>query len=176
MDLPVWVVADSARLDEWSVKYAQGGHMPLKPLQVFAQLMLESLSDPEVSSSRELAPQPCITTSSTWLPTIQKRLPHDWAISSTVTTKAVKSDDAMIDCGMWDKRVTLVLEWDHTKLAVLRKLAFSGWQRRLRREFQKYMCTKYGASWLTRVLESRRQAVLKSAREGSEKQLPHSGG
>jgi hypothetical protein len=177
MDLPVWLVNDDSKLAAWNDRYSRGVTMPLKPFQVVLQLLLDSLATPSSEPLvRVQQPLNFVAAKSTWLPAIQKRLPHSWAVATAVTAKAVKSDNALTVTDMWDKRVSLVLPWNHTNMAGLRQLAFGRWQRDLRRDFQRFMRGKYGENWLQRVGRARRQALMQPARVHSAKQSALSGG
>jgi hypothetical protein len=177
-DLPVWLASDEIKLKFWTFRYITGAAMPLKPLQVMTQLFLESLPTGRSDELPLPLPQssPFVAPMFTWLPMTGKRLPHSWANPSSVSDKAVKSDDAVITFEMWDKRVNLVLPWSHPNMAALRALAFGGWQRSLRREFQAFMLSKHGTRWLDKVLAGQRRRLVSPARVESASQPPLTGG
>jgi hypothetical protein len=152
-DLPVWLVNDGAKLDKWTRHHARERCIPLKPLQVMTQLLLESVtpSDSAAPTATKQRPVESLATTSSWLPTIQKQLSHTWADPTAISATVVKADDARIASGVWDKRVSL----EHGRL--LRSIAFGRWQRRLRLDFQRFMSIKHGFSWLGKVLECRRR-------------------
>jgi hypothetical protein len=111
------------------------------------------------------------------LPCIQRELSHAWALADAVSAKALKADNAQIATGVWDKRVSLVLPWNHINMAGLRRLVFGRWQRSLRREFHTHMCSTYGSTWLDPVLECRRRGLLLPAqRESSSPRSLQQGG
>jgi hypothetical protein len=171
MDLPVWLVNDACGLQLWLERHHRGLVFPLKPLQIGLQVLLHDLKGetPEYEPQNALRVQSTEDTpqDSTWLPALNRFLPVSWARIEAVSAKAVKADDAPVPTDMWDRRVTLVLPWDHTNMAGLRTLVFGRWQRLLRLEFQNFMRTEYGATWLETVLTARRLALTEPARVSS---------
>lgn len=177
-DLPVWLANDDDQLKSWTVRCTTGVVMPLKPLQAMTQLFLESLP---VESLDELdvpvaQASPFVASTFTWFPLLGKRLSHSWANPSSVSDKAVKSDDASVAFAIWDKRVSLVLKWSANNMTALWGLAFGRWQRSLRREFQAVMMAKYGPRWLEKVLAGRRRRLVSPVRGESVSQLSLTGG
>jgi hypothetical protein len=165
MDVPVRLVNDSTGLAVWVARHAAGLVFPLKPLQ------MATVQDDPVQPADE---HPSLVT---WLPCVQRELSHAWALADAVLAKALKADNAQIATGMWDKRVSLVLPWNHTNMAGLRRLVFGRWQRSLRREFHTHMCSTYGSARLDRVLECRRRDLLLPAqRESSSPRSLQQGG
>jgi hypothetical protein len=122
LDLPVWLVQDTDKLSFWTSRHSKGLVMPLKPLQIMSQLLLDSLlpagsdSDPVVKQQ----PGDFVAPTSTWLSAIGKTLPHTWSNPTVVSATAVKTDDAAVAVGIWDQRVSLVFPWDHLNMASLR--------------------------------------------------------
>jgi hypothetical protein len=57
-----------------------------------------------------------------WIPLIQKFLPHTWVDSGLVTAKAAKRDDAGVPTHLWDRRCSLVLPHTTPVLDNLRRL------------------------------------------------------
>jgi hypothetical protein len=47
--------------------------------------------------------------SSTYLPSLERYLPHSWADRSLVSTKAAKSDDTAVAFVTWKQRILLVI-------------------------------------------------------------------
>jgi hypothetical protein len=179
VDVPVRLVNDSTGLAVWVARHRAGLVFPLKPLQMAAQLLLQTLGSADtVPDDSPVQPADEHPSLGTWLPCIQRELSHAWALADAVSAKALKADNAQIATGMWDKRVSLVLPWNHTNMAGLRRLVFGGWQRTLRREFQTCMCSTSGSAWLDRVLECRRRALLPPAQRefSSPRSLQQGGG
>jgi hypothetical protein len=153
--------------------------MPLEPLQIMQQLLLDLLVPAGRDDLPVLKQQPSdfVAPTSTWLPSIGKLLLHTWANPTAVSATAVKTDDAAVDVGVWDKRVSLVFPWDHLNMTSLRALVFGSWQRRIRWDFQGFMRTKHdGDSWIQNLLEGRRRRVSTLSGVVSASQNPQTGG
>jgi hypothetical protein len=177
MDVPVRLVDDSTGLAVWFARHAAGLVFPLKPLQMATQLLLQTLGSVDTVQDDPVQPADEHPSLVTWLPCIQRELSHAWALDDALSAKALKADNAQIATGMWDKRVSLVLPWNHINVAGLRRLVFGRWQRSLRREFHSHMCSAYGSTWLDRVLECRRRGLLLPAqRESSSPRSLQQGG
>jgi hypothetical protein len=177
MDVPVRLVDDSTGLAVWVARHAAGLVFPLKPLQMATQLLLQTLGSVDTVQDDPVQPADEHPSLVTWLPCVQRELSHAWALANAVSAKALKADNAQIATGVWDKRVSLVLPWNHINMAGLRRLVFGRWQRSLRREFHTCMCSAYGSAWLDRVLECRRRGLLLPAqRESSSPRSPQQGG
>jgi hypothetical protein len=107
--------------------------------------------------------------SSTWLPTLQKFLPHSWIDESTISSKAVKHDNAAVPTAMWDQRITLLYqEWDCAQgtrvLLFFRDYLMRSYRHRLLSEFRVFMRTTHGPFWPYRLAccRARRAAVRKA--------------
>jgi hypothetical protein len=57
-----------------------------------------------------------------WLPKIQKFLPHSWVDSALVTNKATKRNNAGVPVHLWDQRYSLVLPNCTPAIPILRAL------------------------------------------------------
>jgi hypothetical protein len=137
--------------------------MPLKPLQVVVQLLLDSLAPSRELAAVESQPENFVAAEASWLPDIQRLLPHSWATTLAITATSAKSDNTRTITDIWDKRVSLVLPWDHTNMAGLRSLALGRWQRHLRWDFQAFMCRKYGEGWLDQLSKGRRHRLMQQS-------------
>ena len=51
----------------------------------------------------------------TWIPSLNKFLPHSWIDESQISTKAAKNDDSAVPTSMWDQRITLLYAWEQDK-------------------------------------------------------------
>jgi hypothetical protein len=92
LDLPVWLVQDPDKLFFWTNRHYKGLVMPLKPLQIMSQLLLDSLLTAASDSTPIVNQQPgdFVVPTSTWLPAIGKTLPHTWSNPTAVSATAVK--------------------------------------------------------------------------------------
>ena len=164
MDLPVRLVNDRIGLLVWINRHERGLAFPLKPLQVALKLLMLALGGSDIlEPETQIQPTPELASTGSWLSSLNRELSNAWALADAVSAKAVKADNAQIATAMWDKRVSLVLQWTHTDMARLRLLAFGHWQRLLRRDFQAYMTANHGSTWLARVLTWRRRALMAPA-------------
>jgi hypothetical protein len=50
-----------------------------------------------------------LVPASTYLPLLERWLPHTWADATLVTDKAIKADDAEVAFRIWDQRILLVI-------------------------------------------------------------------
>jgi hypothetical protein len=113
--LPAW-----ARLPTLDL----GQVFPLVPIQIMDACLkgiLQTLS--RRTPLRIPAPSQATAVSSrTWLPRLQRFLPHSWIDSALVTDKAPKRDDARVPTHLWDQRCSLVLPHTSPALETLRRL------------------------------------------------------
>lgn len=76
----------------------------------------------------------------TWLPHIQRWLPHTWIDTSLVTNKAVKADNAGIPVTLWDDRLLLLYpHWSVRHLNVLRSFLLRRCRYNLFRSFRNFL-------------------------------------
>jgi hypothetical protein len=93
---------------------------------------------------------------STWLPGIQRHLPHAWVPSAVIMDKAVKHGNATMQPAMWDNHVMLLYSWS-TLRAVWILDCFRGrlmlrYRYRLFTEFGAYMQgTHDGVDWIMQL-------------------------
>jgi hypothetical protein len=111
---------------------------PIVPVQIMDACLWSVLQVKTFVSP--LVPVPTVrlddTPTSTWLPALQKFLLHSWIDKSTISSKAVKHDNAAVPTAMWDQRVTLLYpEWDgatgHRILAFFRTYLMRSYRHRL---------------------------------------------
>jgi hypothetical protein len=97
---------------------------PFVPIQVMDGCLKGILSSsPKTTPLQTPLPREVIPTSEqTWLPRLQKFLPHSWVNANLVTAKAVKQDNAGVPTHLWDKHCTLVLPHVGPALGQLRRL------------------------------------------------------
>ena len=118
LDLPVWLMEDTALLEEWVPSLANGEPYPLKILQS----TIESFFNSGVGGPEQAQETPLETRFSgrstfeadpdtTAFEGIQQQLPGDWVDAGNVTMAASKADDAAISTTLWDVRILLVLPW-----------------------------------------------------------------
>jgi hypothetical protein len=93
-----------------------------------------------------------------WLPSIQKFLPHSWIDSTLVSAKAAKRDDAGVPSHLWDQRCSLVLPHCTPALSTLREFLSRALVTRLWDEFYAYLRTTHGEDWRA-TLSSHKQRV-----------------
>jgi hypothetical protein len=126
-----------------------GPFFPSIPVQILDGCLQGILkSTPRHDPLQTPMPQPgALVASSTWLPGIQKFLPHSWIDPDLITDKAAKRDDAGVPVHLWDKRCTLVLPHVTPALDTLRFWLTRGLTTRLWREFHAYLCEVHGEDW-----------------------------
>lgn len=85
----------------------------------------------------------------TWLPTIQKWLPHTWVDASLVTNKAVKADNAGIPVDLWNQRLLLLYpQWSTHHLDSLRTMILRRCRYNLFRSFCAFLTHKFTNHWV----------------------------
>jgi hypothetical protein len=83
---------------------------PCVPLQIMDACIREVLDDTAGFVSplaARLFTTPVAPVRATWMPGIQRYLPHTWVPEDVITDKAVKHDDAAVHTAIWDNRITL---------------------------------------------------------------------
>jgi hypothetical protein len=87
----------------------------------------------------------------TWLPGVEKFLPHSWVDESVITDKAVKHDDTDVHTEMWDWRITLLYPWSpatgHWVLSFFCRRLMLQYLRQLLWEFWMFMRFKHDNDW-----------------------------
>jgi hypothetical protein len=130
---------------------------PLVPLQILDACIRELLAaeDFHTPLCAEVYAPPLPPTEATWLPALQRFLPHTWVPGSLVTDKAVKHDDAAVHTAMWDNRITLVFPWAPARagwlLDYFRRQLMCHHRFRLMSEFRAYMTRHHGSDWAARL-------------------------
>jgi hypothetical protein len=149
---------------------------PCVPLQIMDACIRDVLDTQGFVSP--LAPQayppPEAPTESTWMPGIQRHLPHTWVPSAVITDKAVKHDNAAVQTAMWDNRVTLLYSWSISRgvwiLDFFRRRLMLRYRYRLLTEFRTYMRCTHGVNWSLRLMEwrSTHGSLKRKARAGAQ--------
>lgn len=93
----------------------------------------------------------------TWFPLLRKWLPGSWAHAS-ISSKAVKSDNAQVDQLPWNLRITLLFPTvNASAIRGFEALALRRWRTSLSGSFFRYLRETYGGSWLARLQVERRR-------------------
>jgi hypothetical protein len=87
-----------------------------------------------------------------WLPSINKWLSGSWA-DVDISSQAVKSDDAVVDCRPWHLRISLALPCQPRTLEVMARLAMRRWRFNIVTSFFSYLNHQYGSEWKSQFLE-----------------------
>jgi hypothetical protein len=112
----------------------------------------------------DLKRAPPLALDSEWLPAIDKWLPGSWA-HTTISDKAVKSDDTKVEHYPWNQRILLVFPTGNlSAIASLEHLGTKVWFRSLSRSFIKYLTQEYGEGWRIKL---RRYVCSLSAEQSS---------
>ena len=94
----------------------------------------------------------------TWLPALGKFLPDSLCDDSNIADKAVKADDDAVPVHFWNKRIELVIPPATTQRG-FHTLALI-WQRRyMYRQFRRYLTTRHGTGWDSRLAAVRQQTA-----------------
>jgi hypothetical protein len=152
-DLPLWAQLAPEALTAWEGLLSQHSFPPVvigaRLLHFYVPTFLAHVLE-ETPSVTPTSSQPGRKrqTGATYLPELDRFLPHSWIDQALVSDKAVKADDSEIHHRMWDARITLVLPWvTAASLAQFRPIVHLWWCRSVYRCFRGYLCRKYGADW-----------------------------
>ncbi len=172
-DLPLWVIKNTEALEFWRNWVAGPNFIPLKltsallnsavgclerRLGLPVAQMVNSLGPPLIDGLLLGRPSKPSATASprTFLPSIGKHLSHDWILAGEVSDKAVKSDDALVQNGMWDKRISdPYASFTPRVLEALRRLGHRCYCRSLWRSLRTYIYCRYGQRWLHAYCEEK---------------------
>jgi hypothetical protein len=110
---------------------------PVVPIQILDGCLraLPQATTRHVAIVPPLPPALVEASDSTWLPAVERFLPHTWVDASLVTDKAVKHDNADAPTHLWDARCALVCPGSEALLPVLRRGLHAWASRRMLREF-----------------------------------------
>ena len=124
---------------------------PIVPIHVLDTLLKPLLvSLPSTSSQQFKFSLPPIYKDSgfTFLPKLQRKLPHTWFQHVQISSSAVKSDKALVDNAIWDNRILLLYPGvNRSHLDSIRTFLFICSCKRLYREFLNYMQATYPSMW-----------------------------
>lgn len=168
-DLPLWVLNSSLLLHCWQEKLAQRSVHPLKVHQTVLDAYLgwknrqtpRSLKAPPPSPPTPMAEDP--PAEHFFFTGITTGLPSTWTSEGTVTTKAVKADDAAVNTSLWDARIQLVLGGTADQLNTIRKGALCWWRRTVFRSYVRSLRRDFGENWCEDMLLARRRRAAASA-------------
>ena len=128
------------------------------PLQLFRAVIEHVISRMDPASTqppklRKISALPEIKAKpdGVWLAGIKAWLPGSWA-EVTISAKAVKSDDVVVDTRPWNQRIALVLPCRARMLAVLERLSMRRWRSNIILSFFGYLKNEYGANWWSRLV------------------------
>lgn len=109
-----------------------------------------------------------------WLPLIQRWLPHSWIATEVITPGAAKRDDASIPVHLWNQRLQLLYPGvlDH-HLNVLRSWLLRITRRNALRSLRHYLTKTYGSDWAVKLSTQR---TLQHKGGGGEPSFDHSSG
>jgi hypothetical protein len=131
---------------------------PCVPIQIM-DACLKGILQVSTPTNQFLTPAPGqtpVAASQTWLPRIQRFLPHSWIDSALVTKKAVKRDDAGAPTQLWDQRCTLVFPHVSSALESLRHMLVRVLaSHNMVDKFRAYLTETYGADWLALLHQGR---------------------
>jgi hypothetical protein len=116
--------------------------------------------------------------SSTYIPSLERYLPHSWADPSLVSTKAAKSDDAAVAFATWNQRILLVVltrvdphptqvrrppPSQTQALDRLRQLFQQKQRRLIYLDFRLFMHLEYGSDWALTLWSARQLQRIRVA-------------
>ena len=138
-------------------------HFPFVPIQILDGC-LQALCGKEHNVVHALEtpaprhlPKPATRT---WLPSVDRFLPHTWINDSFVTAKATKRDDAAPPTELWDQRIRLICPTPVGVLSFLRQRLMAVMRRKMLTEFRGYMAATHGVNWESLLSADRRRRQL----------------
>eukprot|EP00980_Cylindrotheca_fusiformis_P027010 scaffold18391_cov83-Cylindrotheca_fusiformis.AAC.3 len=161
-DVPLWTTPPLTRRSTASLL---NGFPPLGLLLRLADAAITVVAPPAVPiHGASLAPLSSAFDPSdlhrSWLPSLQRWLPHEWIDSSLLTPKAAKADNAMLPTHLWDRHISLLFPCPPRSLDCLRAFFFSVSCRLLFRSFRSYMLQTHGDRWTSYVHRSHSGGVF----------------
>jgi hypothetical protein len=157
-DLPLWFLMHSEGLQEW-LNENEAHQVPMKVFHTVLDDFIALQPRRSAPNPTHLMRAPIADLNIVTFPGISKPLQPIWSTFGTITAKAVKSDDAKIDTMMWDSRVTLVLPISSRVLNRLRACIMGHWAKLAYKSFRRYLLLRYGSTWVSQLLQARRDRV-----------------
>jgi hypothetical protein len=147
----------------WLRRGLQLSFLPVVPIQILDGCLRGIL--PQITA-RHVLPTitlaaPAVESHQTWLPLLQKFLPHSWIDSSVVTSKAAKRDDAAAPVHLWDARSLLVLPHMAPTLPILCGALMRQTAHALLTEFRFYLTSSRPCSVGTETYKGGRRGFVK---------------
>lgn len=144
--------------------------IPRVPIQVMDGCLRGITSDTPCADplcTPGMAPLPSSQDTS-WLPGIQKFLPHTWVDSELVTDKAAKQDNAGVPTHLWDLGCTLVFPHAGPALPIFRQWLMRIATANMWEEFMLFLIDTHGSNRRAN-LESYKTAAQRRFQQGSRK-------
>ena len=146
------------RLFNYDMDLAHPCVMKMVPRSMLTSL-LDTIRLQDDSSSIKQTLQPMALpvlhkeSTSTWLRSLNRALPHDWRASAETTSTSVKHDDATVQTAIWDLRIsTLFPSFTSAVLNRLREVLFGYCKRRLYKSFIHFLKSTHPVGWAAYVV------------------------
>ena len=127
---------------------------PVVPVQILDSLLHPLLCHHHHNCHRLLSTTPVLlppmqtNKNSTFLPTINQHLPHEWCQHVSNSLTAVKDDSAAVDFQVWDKRIMLLWPFVTTHhLNILRNFLLAYSFKSVYHSFITYLSSAHPVSW-----------------------------
>ena len=138
--------------------------VPIQMCRSIVDLIIHRLCpqspDPQKKPRHDLAgEQREITPDGVWLPQISRWLPGSWA-EAQISDKAVKFDDAGVDCRPWHQRISLIFPCSSAHLQTIERFLARRWRRNVILSLFKFLNYRHGRDWLCYALKSKRLSPL----------------
>jgi hypothetical protein len=101
-------VRDAFDIPSLLLKFPQG-YPPIKFMLSFLDTVQHSMPAQENPVPARLPIPMASAPASTYLPLLERWLPHTWADATLITDKAAKADDAEVAFSIWDQQILLVI-------------------------------------------------------------------
>jgi hypothetical protein len=172
-DITNWMKSAPAVLQTWLDADAFSSTM--LPLQLFSAVLDETvpLIAPALEIIKSIPTSKDVDDASSYgiqLIGINKFLVHSWIDPGLISEKAVKSDDAGVSTGMWDKRISLVLSVAVDAMNQIRTMILHRWRRRNTRSLISFLeNVQHGGDWREKIalLRQASKSRLEAARSAA---------
>ena len=146
-------LSSSFELPEF-VKWEDRFAVEIVPIQLFRSVLDSVIhrispqtSDPAKKRRFESVPDDSVVApDGVWLSDLNLWLPGSWA-EAQITDKAVKSDDAEVDCRPWHRRISLLFPCSTAHLKTIESFLTRRWRRNVIRSFFDFMTFHHGPGW-----------------------------
>jgi hypothetical protein len=157
-DIPNWMKPASAILQTWLDADVFSSMLPLQLFSAVLDIKVPLIA-PALEIVKSIPTSKDVDDASSYgiqSIEINKFLVHSWIDPGLISEKAIKSDDAGVSTGMWDKRISLVLSVTVDAMNKIRTMILCRWHRRNTRSLISFLQNLHGGDWKEKIALLRR--------------------